>query len=153
MKIDLIQLQTKTSTFLFQSTSLEVEGMLKCLQESPHKLMRMKYPQSNMNVKTWRKKNAERHPDTISNKTGQPPRRAVEISVEGPGVLKKESKVDVPCYYFVLQYADDYSDYSGGCIVCQNGTSIELEDDKLKTSNDHSHILKGDYFFAFKNFD
>lgn len=69
-------------------------------------------------------------PDTFSYKEGQQYRRAIGVPDAGYGVLKNTDKVNVACYYFVVEYVDDYSDYVGATIQHGN-TTITLQK-KLK---------------------
>lgn len=51
-----------------------------------------------------------KHPDTISSKQGHNDRKAFSVPDDGDGVLKKDGKDDVPCYYCVIQYTDSHVD-------------------------------------------
>lgn len=93
-----------------------------------------------------KKKIDEKHPDSISIKAGHITRRAIEVT-DGLGTLKKEGQENVLCYYFAIRYVDDYSDYSGGSIVCKDGNSIDIADERRKFDYSHSHILKGNCLF------
>lgn len=110
------------------------------------------YDEAKSDYEEVKKKIDGNHPDTISFKPGHVLRRAIKIPAEGFGTLKKEGRDDVLCYYFVVQYSDDYSDYEGGIIECFDGYSIELAEEKGKQS-DYNHTLKGNYYpFFYENY-
>lgn len=77
--------------------------------------------------KETNKKINENHPDTWVSKPGKQFRRAIGIPEEGNGLLTKEGQEPIPCYYFVTEYTDDYSDYGGATIYCRDNQTIELK--------------------------
>lgn len=89
----------------------------------------------------------ENHPDTISYKEGRQSRRAIGIADVGYGILRKDGKDDVPSYYFVVEYADDYSDFAGATIYCQDNKTIVLSS-KVDKNRGYNNKLDGNCFCA-----
>lgn len=94
--------------------------------------------------KDTRIKISEKHADTISYKIGQKPRRIFKIRDEGKGVLQKDGELDIPCYYFVVQYTHEFNhnfaSYAGGTIVDEKGKKIKLDKNNKTIGNKRNRL-------------